>query len=427
MNRGWSLDRMNRTTILGILGFVLVTGCSTEPETGSTAAEGGSTVSTGQGGSASSTDAGGSPEAQPDEAAATMVSDAAPAGADDFFAQYGAALCKRLFECPLPNDDDLGARNVLGSLARCNQIAPELFRRGSNYAELFAAVAAGTLRYDASRAAACFAALRLCGAPMNPDQVPDCREMFEGTVQPNGPCYVDQDCAGDAYCATPSDAGFQRICPGSCQPRRAAGAPCFDDVQCAASKGFADCIAVEGAAACLDFVLAPQAAMSQPCGLQAAGSETPCGSGLWCDAPGSGIGTCVGPLGSGATCKTSDDVCALGLVCLGQDAGYSCAPTMVGRKVADSCGPSFPSVCDPFAQLECVAGACASYGDGTEGSHCSNHDLGELTCQRGLVCGATAVCIVPHKEGEACQRASECASRACGADHLCAARRCDSH
>jgi len=409
---------MNRMKILGLLGWVLVAGCSTPSETASTSSEGGS---------ATSSDAGGSPEAQPGDAPTTTLSDAAPVGADDFFAQYGAALCKRLYDCPPPNDDDLGVRNVLGSEARCNQFAPELFRRGSNYAELFAAVAAGTLRFDSSRAAACFNSLRSCGGPTNTDQILSCREMFEGTVQPDGPCYIDQECAGDAYCATPPEAGFQSICPGTCQPRRVAGGQCFDALQCAASKGFADCISSDGGAGCFDFTLAPEAAMGQPCGILAAGVETPCGSGTWCDAGRSLTGKCQAPLGSGAACTSGDEVCVLGLGCVEQDGGSSCTAITTGKQVGDPCADRFPSLCDPFTSLECVAGACASYGDGAEGSRCSNHDLGEFTCQRGLVCGAASTCMVPRKEGEACQRASECVSRACGADHLCAARRCDSH
>jgi hypothetical protein len=414
---GWELG-VYMKKILGFLGWVLVTGCSTSPETASVALEGGSTTST---------DEDGSPEAQPGEASPTMFGDAAPVGADDFFAQYGAAACKRLYDCPLPNNDDLGVRNVLGTEARCNQFVPELLRRISGFGDLFAAVAAGTIHFDASRAATCFSALRSCGAPLGVNQILACREMFEGTVPTNGACYVDQDCAGDAHCATPPDAGFQRTCPGSCQPDKVAGSPCFDDRDCSASKGFADCRFSDGGSTCFDFALAPEAAATQACGFLTAGTFTPCGSGMWCDAVNTATGTCRAALGNGATCNSGDDVCTVGLGCARQDGGTTCVPISVGTKVSDPCGPNFVSVCDPFSSLECVSGACASYGDGTEGSRCSNRDLGELTCQRGLVCGMTAVCMAPRKEGEACQRSGECASGTCGADHLCAARRCDSH
>src|SRR5258708_14134437 len=162
--------------ILGILGLVIVASCSTSPETATIAAEGGFTTSP---------DAGGPPEVQAGEASVPIFGDAAPVGVDDFFAQYGAALCNRLYGCPLPNNDDLGIRNVLGSEVRCNQVLPELLRRATAFGNLFAAVGAGTLHFDASRAAPCFTAIRSCGAPLRPDQILPCRQMIEGNMPTN--------------------------------------------------------------------------------------------------------------------------------------------------------------------------------------------------------------------------------------------------
>ena len=211
---------MDRAKIMGVMGWVVAVGCSTPSEPNSVTAEGGTSTHRGR---HDDHHRGGSTMTPPGDSS-SPVFDAGPAGVDNFFTQYGAAICSRLFTCPLPNDDDLGVRNVFGTEEYCNQVGPELLRRGSGLADLFTTVAAGTMHFDGARASACFAALRACGAPLNLTQIASCREMFDGAVPTGGACFVDQDCAGDAYCATPIDAGFQRTCPGSCQPLKAAAA-----------------------------------------------------------------------------------------------------------------------------------------------------------------------------------------------------------
>ena len=67
-----------------------------------------------------------------------------------------------------------------------------------------------------------------------------------------------------------------------------------------------------------------------------------------------------------------------------------------------------------------------SYGDGSERSRCSPRDYGELTCQGGLVCAKTEVCIKPHKVGEACEIPGECESHSCE-NGVCLAGRCGVH
>ena len=342
---------------------------------------------------------------------------------DTFYDSYARAVCDRLFDCSLPRDDDLVLRNLLGTQERCLEVGTQLLVRNAEFDELLASAKQGTIRYDATAAAACWAAMRQCGAPEQLGQIGACREMFEGSGAEGSACHVDQDCAGDAYCANPADPLSPPVCPGVCRARKMSGASCSFDVECAASKGFAACRAVEAGRACTDYAIAAAARVGEACGFSDAASLTPCGSGAWCDR----AGTCRAVLAVGEACASTDDVCATGSLCQQQDGGGACAIMQVAKKAGDVCDPVSSGICDPFSSLECTAGACVLTGDGAQGAHCRSSDFGQLSCQSGLMCNnTTRVCQPLAKIGEACQIAAECQSRSC-IGGTCNAQRCIVH
>jgi hypothetical protein len=345
-------------------------------------------------------------------------------GIDAFYDTYARAICGRLFDCPRHKDDDVALRNVFGTEARCVKLGAELLRRNGEFDDVLQRVAEGTVRYDASLASACFAALRRCGAPVNLAEIGACRDMFEGQVSAGDACYADADCAGDAYCASASDATFPLVCPGMCRPRKTNGASCFFPNECAASKGFAACRSDDAGTRCVDYTLAASAPVGQPCGFLQGETLTPCGSAAWCDGT---IGTCRPELMAGAACASQDDVCVVGFLCGGQDGGAVCGPMPVGKSAGDACGPASSGVCDPFLSLSCIAGTCTLTGDGAVGSPCRSTDFGQFTCQAGLACASTThVCKPIVKAGEPCEGSAECQSRSCTGG-VCNARHCDVH
>jgi hypothetical protein len=345
-------------------------------------------------------------------------------GIDTFYDSHARAICGRLFECPRHTDDDVVLRNVFGTEARCVELGAELLRRNGASDDLLRLVSEGTVRYDRALASACFAALRKCGAPTDVAEIGACREMFDGSVAAGEACYVDEDCAGDAYCASAGDAPFAFVCPGICRPRKANGASCSFENECAASKGFAACRSDEAGTRCVDYSLAAPVALDQPCGFLEREALTPCGSAAWCDGA---RGSCRGELSAGAACTSQADVCALGFACSEADAGSVCRPMPIGKNAGDACESTSNGVCDPFLSLFCVAGACALTGDGTEGSPCRSSDLGQFTCRPGLACGSTThVCKPIVKTGEPCEGPAQCESRSC-IGGTCNARRCGVH
>jgi hypothetical protein len=342
---------------------------------------------------------------------------------DSFYDSYARAVCDRLFDCSLPNDDDLVLRNLFGTPQRCVELGKELLVRIGEFEQRLADAQQATIRYDRTAAAACWADLRRCGGPEEFGQIRACREMFEGSAAEGSPCRVDDDCAGDAYCANPDPSLSPTACPGVCRARKPNGATCFFAEECSASKGFAACRATEGGRQCADYAMAAAARAGQSCGLSEAGTLTPCGSGAWCDR----TNTCRAALASGEACASTDDVCATGLLCQRLDGGSVCSTMQVAKNAGEACSPVSSAVCDPFLSLECVSGACALTGDGSQGSHCRSADFGQLTCQRGLGCnGTTKTCQPLAKAGEACQSNAECESHSCNGS-TCNARLCSVH
>ena len=350
---------------------------------------------------------------------------ALPAGAAAFHAAFGQAACKHFFACPsLNNDDDLFARALFGTEARCQQLAGKIFERSENFDILFDQVVAGTLRYDRTLAAACVEAVGGCDADLRLDEVPPCREMFDGTVSSGGACFLDQDCAGPAYCLSKEASGFTNDCPGVCRPLLTTSEKCGSDATCAAgAEEFARC----RPGGCEPFSPGRRARPGQPCGFVQPGVYVGCEAGSGCPRlVGAETGVCQAAIPGGQVCAATTDLCIEGLLCVEGGAGMTCAALPVANHVGDPCEqPGFPSVCDLFSSLACTGGACASLGDGGEGSGCGP-DLETIACHEGLVCGSMARCVHAGATGAPCQSGQDCVSRTCVAK-TCAARLCQVH
>ena len=195
---------------------------------------------------------------------------------------------------------------------------------------------------------------------------------------------------------------------------------------CAASKGFADCRAVDGGAACIDFTLAAAAAASAPCGLLSRGSSR------------------LAPQAHGATpaARTRESVAPRSRAALRARRAMTCAPSAsdasgkmpdtpasVGRQGGDRSLWSehrfiLRSLCLARMRdrlLRSLWRRHAREAVAPTGISASS------TCQRGLVCGSSATCGPPGGEGATCKSARDCASGVCGTDLKCAARRCSLH
>jgi hypothetical protein len=245
--------------------------------------------------------------------------------------------------------------------------------------QIAAAIAAGKLTYDASRAAACIDQIAglSCSRASEDLRVdpPACAAMFAGAIALGSACDFDDECAS-GRCGPPAQCPDDySCCPGVCVTAAHAvgsGGACSVDEDC------------ELGDSCTGSGCAPLIGSGQECS-----SSNSCAFGLLCASPGIGQGgTCVtaptigqpcamGQCGDiGARCDGSSGMCvALGLpgepcateiecgedeVCTAGSAGsagsaMTCAPApALGEPCVDTCLPG--SWCDPnTAGGQCVA------------------------------------------------------------------------
>ena len=254
-----------------------------------------------------------------------------------------------------------------------------------------------------------------------------CPASFTGTIPLHGACFRSEECAGDAWC----DPGAGRMCPGTCAPRVAPGAPCTDVHQCS-TAGFSGIVTCQptgtsGAAmVCLQHRLATAAVEGQPCGAVVSGTtvtDTPCADNLTC-VPATGLCQRV-TLAQGQPC-TADTPCPFGDACVTDALGAStCQAASYHNHPGDPCAANSTALCNPVIQLACRNGTCQLVGDGSAGSACATGEFANTACNPGLYCdGATRVCTPQKPAGAPCLDNLECAG-VCGPGGLCADRACN--
>lgn len=117
------------------------------------------------------------------------------------------AICSFYVECGDYPDVDL-----------CLEI--EFPAGGDGYLE--SAVAAGRIRYDAGEGRGCIKAIEDLRCTYREDAdalvASACKDVFEGTVPPEGECLDTRDCAGDSVCGfDPTCVAADACCPGHCR------------------------------------------------------------------------------------------------------------------------------------------------------------------------------------------------------------------
>jgi hypothetical protein len=132
---------------------------------------------------------------------------------------------------------------------------------------------------------------------------------------------------------------------------------------------------------------------------ESCGDSVWCAESLYCEEDPSGR-TCFDPPALGEECDPSEyPLCDPPYVCEDRDGTARCVePPPVRSAAGERCGPD--ALCNPLLGLECVDGACASMGDGSEGSRCGV-DAGRGHCDAGLVCHR-GYCRAPIAFGSPC-------------------------
>jgi hypothetical protein len=342
----------------------------------------------------------------------------------EFWSRFADALCHRYAHClsePYQSPHLQAMTAADGNLDRCAAgVRAEIVGR-PGIAALADAVARGALHVDAAEAQRCLDAVTRCAFPPGTpprnglafEDIVPCRAVFHGDVPLGGPCELDGECAGEAYCGTSASGDTATGCFGVCAARVAAGAACTDGKQCAAPPPPAVAWPACTSGACAVTTVAVPASTGQSCAPQA-GAVTPCGDDLYCDM---GTRTCLAAGATGAACGTVA-ACTGGACtpyCLrGSCVSGQCAPLTVRTTAGAACDGT-AVLCDAFASLLCTNSSCAAT-DGSAGSACTLYPwYGATVCDAGLVCNPSGQCNARATQpvGGACVQPDDCASGNC--------------
>jgi hypothetical protein len=324
--------------------------------------------------------------------------------------RLSSATCEALADCV---GDEMLLAELIGG-RDCEEITSGDLRNGELSA-VPSAIEAGRIVYEASELEACAEDIAALGCDVRSQRWPaSCELTLLGTVEAGGDCAIDQECAGDAFCAQ------EDACPGACTALLAEGAACTngDDDQC--EDGLV-CVAATDRCTALG-------ALGSPCG----GSRAACAPGLVCFDGGSGP-ECVTVAAlyfraedescfpGDATCDAGVSVCGdvelcePGLVCESAASGGVCQPATTQR--GGDCKRAVPNQC-PLAQV-CDASTPGETGTcvdrPSEGEPCIDRSP---RCAPGHIC-VDDTCLALLDNGESCGVHEECLSGTCGDDALC--------
>ena len=276
----------------------------------------------------------------------------------------------------------------------------------SQQPQLQDAVDRGTMNYDADKMRDCLDAMESMGCDAFDNSAPPaaCDEAMAGTVAPTGSCFIDEECAGDAFC----NDGIS--CPGTCEAHLPLNADCSMGGRCG------------GSADCFNGVCTAPAQLNQPCG----GRDHPyCGSGLDCEGGMDGLpGTCIARpaptlAALDAACNPENSqFCQSGLSCVvtGLEGGevpiWACKAAVASGAacnfgVPDQC-PAAEFCSGQFSPTN-VQGTCTILPG--ENQPCAD-SMGGEGCAPGMVCN-DGICFRPKRLTEGCQNDWDCVSDYC--------------
>jgi hypothetical protein len=264
-----------------------------------------------------------------------------------------------------------------------------------------AADEAGTIEYDADRVQGCLDAIEAASCQVMSNRIPEgCDAIFNGTVEPGGPCRNDVECAGEAYCRGAD-------CPGLCVARVEAGGACTDSGECVSGL------------TCQDETCALPAAEGEAC----EGGNPECAEGYLCaGADGETPGTCRSfgdfeLVGDGESCLPDEGVlCQAGLSCVLDQLVPPTMTCVAESASGGACRAGTPDPC-PDGQL-CTADPLGGEIDGTcvpepgDGEPCVGGVLG-TRCAAGLRCDGDDICRSLERLGEPCASSGQCYSGLC--------------
>ena len=130
---------------------------------------------------------------------------------DGLVTEQARVFCQLLFSCEPDGSDNLEARLILETPAKCQQflLSSGTFETG----DLVRAVEAGVVRYDGAAAKRCVAAIGQSCESLDFETSPEvCDTVFVGTVAVGGACQRSEECSGATFCAKTSST-TNPVCP----------------------------------------------------------------------------------------------------------------------------------------------------------------------------------------------------------------------
>jgi hypothetical protein len=274
--------------------------------------------------------------------------------------------------------DDLGPgleRALCREAVACGQAPDEKTCEASVFVDqesslltLKAAVARGTVAYDANAAGECLRDVPTDCAAFHPDPEA-CNQVFQGKVPGGGTCVDSLECANEGDCVKPPDCSGLSCCAGSCiagTGRVPIGGDCSSGARCVAGatcyRGNTCAVPASAGASC--FVVSD------------------CQPGLVCEAS-----TCAFAPKEGEACDPNRTSPCLSTADYCDTVSLTCKKRKPpGQACTDN---------DCVGYAPCTSGVCRLLP--TAGQPCS--DSG--TCFANLVCASSGICAAPDP-GVAC-------------------------
>ena len=391
-------------TCLGMAG--VLSGCSDGSNLATTSTAGGS----GAGGTTNSSNIGGGAQGGNTALASTFTPGTGPVAIDSLAHELGIVFCNWMSRClgPVP----LYYRGVV---TNCVNSLEQTFT-DQIVSQLKAAIARGTVVYDASTVRTCLDSLgQIACDSSNAQELPSkCATIWAGGVTIGGTCFSDVECAADTlgtYCASDGS------CPGHCQVRAAQGQSCKSTSECQQNL---ECDTAHG-------VCVSQLKQGAPC---VDGDETTgaCGGFTRCKADTTSTQYHCSFLfdsmsvGDGQICD-SLNLCADPLVCMGTgevtDASSAANVYRCQQPVASggACRYGIVNPC-PVGEFCPV-----QYGDTTTSTaHCTPQIAANQTCNgtyayecqdTGRCSSTSKKCLAPQHIGGPCENSDDCYSNVC--------------
>ena len=300
------------------------------------------------------------------------------------------AFCERAVRCKDANAqatcEDVVKKRLVTSDGRLAGQAVDIL-----YVDASAAVKDMRATFDGAKAKRCLKAVRtLACEDVSLDDNADCEGTFVGKVMDSGSCYFDGDCALASYCTSTG-----AMCPGTCQPRKAAGVSASRDRECQ-----------DGLYAYDGRCLAYAAASSSCARVGAAAAKQSCVNGYYCNA--SDICTARGTVN--ATC-TAGDQCNPTLTC----SNGTCQTPGALNATCNSM-PFIPCQIDLRCDLPTpgTPGTCQLLGAASAPCWLTSDCQTDLYCDgaRLVPTPARGTCIAKKALSSACSGAGQCVSGA---------------